>query len=224
MTNHQIPNPLPENTMLVDDTGAPIAMMNIDQIQADSIALAYDMARNCHDENALDQVSARWLAKVGADAIGYAAAGALRTMTHYILDPTLATVDRLAPSLGYRQMLDDAYRNSITNTAVTPDLVDTSAAAAAGESNAAVWADLPDDPAHPTLDDAPRVLIDCHTIQLHHDVRDEYEDVTVTATYVLDGLTGAQIELGPWSLTASDARELANSLNHLAATIAAVNG
>jgi hypothetical protein len=55
---------------------------------------------------------------------------------------------------------------------------------------------LPGDPAHPTLDDAPRVLIDRHTIQLHHDVRDEYEDVTVTATYVLNGLTGEQIELG----------------------------
>ncbi|NKS64416.1 hypothetical protein GS966_02525 [Rhodococcus hoagii] len=106
-------------------------------------------------------------------------------------------------------------------TAVTTTIT-TNRQAIDTRASSAPWLELHDDPAHPTFDDAPRFLIDRHTIQLHHDVHDEYEDVTVTATHVLNGLTGEQIELGPWSLTASDARELANSLHHLAATIDAV--
>ncbi|QCQ93035.1 hypothetical protein [Rhodococcus sp. SGAir0479] len=217
MTNHQTPNPLPENAMLVDATGAPIAMMNIDQMQSDSIALAYDMARNSHDEQALDESSVRWLNKIGADAFGYVAAGALRTMTHYILDPTLATVEKLAPGLGYRQMLDDAYRNAATATAVTPEAVDAPAPSAATGS----WGELPDDPAHPTPGDVTRFLIARHTLDLHHDVDDKYERVTTAATYV-NGL-GEQIELGPWSMTTREARQLAAALLDLAATVDARN-
>ncbi|WP_072688412.1 hypothetical protein [Rhodococcus marinonascens] len=112
---NEIPNPLPENAMIVDDHGAPLAVVNIDQMQADSIALAYDMARNCGDVDALDQVSAKWLNKIGPEGFGYVAAGALRTMTHHILDPTLQTVDELAPALNYRQILHDAYRNATSD-------------------------------------------------------------------------------------------------------------
>ncbi|QBJ94980.1 hypothetical protein ERC79_02620 [Rhodococcus sp. ABRD24] len=113
-------------------------------------------------------------------------------------------------------MTTKRHLTTVTTTITTNhQALDTRAASAP-------WVELPDDAAHPTFDDAPRFLIGRHTIQLHHDVHDEYEDVTVTATHVLNGLTGEQIELGPWSLTASDARELANSLHHLAATIDAV--
>ncbi|NKR31343.1 hypothetical protein GS504_20730 [Rhodococcus hoagii] len=220
-TNHEIPNPLPQHAMIVDDNGAPVGMLDIDQMQSDSIALGYDMARNSHDDQALNEVSARWLAKLGPDSFGLVAAGALRMVAHYILDPTLATVDRLAPSLGYRQMLDDAYRNAVTSTAVTPD-PDTTDPAAAGEPTAAAWDELPDDPTHPTFENATRFLIARHTHQLHHDVRDEYEDVTTAATYVY-GL-GEQIELGPWSMTTREARHLGRGLIDLADVVDARNG
>ncbi|WP_072689374.1 hypothetical protein [Rhodococcus marinonascens] len=109
---NEIPNPLPDTAMIVDDNGAPLAVINIDQMQADSIALAYDMARNCHDVNALDQVSAKWLDKVGAEGFGYVAAGALRTLTHHILDPTLQVLEEIAPTIPLRSQLDDAHRNA----------------------------------------------------------------------------------------------------------------
>lgn len=112
MTENIIPTPLPDNVMIVDDNGAPLAMLDLDQMQGHSIALAYDMAQHCGDPDALDEVSAKWIDKVGVDAFGYVAAGALRLMAHNILEPTLQAVDRLAPTLNYRGILADAARNA----------------------------------------------------------------------------------------------------------------
>lgn len=76
---------------------------------------------------------------------------------------------------------------------------------------------LPDDPAHPNFDNAPRYLIDTpRTHELYHDARDEFEKVTATAVFVADGITGTVVELGPWALSPSDARELGDSLHELA--------
>ncbi|MEZ5151677.1 hypothetical protein [Rhodococcus zopfii] len=108
----KIPNPLPEHAMLVDDDGHPLGMMNIDRVQSDSIEMAYEMAMHCGDEDALDALSAKWLDRVGVDAFGYVAAGALRMMTHNILDPVLMTVDRLAPQLKFRDKLADAFEDT----------------------------------------------------------------------------------------------------------------
>ncbi|MCD7052928.1 hypothetical protein LRS58_19625 [Rhodococcus sp. BH2-1] len=76
------------------------------------------------------------------------------------------------------------------------------------------WTELPDDPVHPTFENATRYLIAQRAHQIHHDARDDYEDVPITATYI-DGL-GDQVELGPWSLSRREARELADSLHALA--------
>lgn len=76
--------------------------------------------------------------------------------------------------------------------------------------------ELPTDPNHPTFDDGSRFFIERHYHQLQHDRLDEFEVVTVTAVYVDNGLTGHQIEFGPWSLSPEDARALATSLQFLA--------
>ncbi|MDH6679246.1 hypothetical protein M2284_003462 [Rhodococcus sp. LBL1] len=79
---------------------------------------------------------------------------------------------------------------------------------------------LPDDPAHPTIDNAPRYLIDTQrTFQLHHDARDKFEDVSATAVYIDDGFNGPILELGPWSMTPRDARLLGDALRELAAAL-----
>lgn len=102
MTDHQIPTPLPSHATILDDAGMPTAVVNIDDIQANAIKLAYDMAAACGDAAALDDVSAFWMDEVGPDAFGYVAAGALRTLAQYILDPTLMAVEALAPEVGKR--------------------------------------------------------------------------------------------------------------------------
>lgn len=76
------------------------------------------------------------------------------------------------------------------------------------------WSELPDDPAHPTFENATRYLIARRTQQMRHDATDRYEDIPITATYV-NGL-GEQIEFGPWSLSVREARELSDSLRDLA--------
>lgn len=83
----------------------------------------------------------------------------------------------------------------------------------------AIWTELPDDPAHPTFDGAVRHVTDGRRFQLHHDARGEFEDVTATAVYVADGLTGHVVELGPWSLSPQEANQLGSALSELAAAL-----
>ncbi len=99
------PNPLPEHVMIVDDDGTPRAMIDLDKIQADSIALAFDMARVCGDPDALDAVSGKWLDTVDPETFGYLCTGALRVLAHNILDPTLQVLDAVAPNTGMRARL-----------------------------------------------------------------------------------------------------------------------
>lgn len=76
---------------------------------------------------------------------------------------------------------------------------------------------LPDDPDHPTFDDAPRYLLAApHTADVRHDASDEFQTVTARAVFVADGLTGPVVELGPWSLEAADAHRLGAALCDLA--------
>lgn len=76
------------------------------------------------------------------------------------------------------------------------------------------WEELDDDPAHPGLDGCARLGIERHWHTLQHDQLDTFQDVAVTAVHI--GSAGGQVELGPWSMTAADARTLAASLHALA--------
>ncbi len=76
---------------------------------------------------------------------------------------------------------------------------------------------LPDDPAHPTMDNAPRWLIaEQTTYLLRHDASDEFVNVIASGVYVDDGLSGALVELGPWSMSPLEARQLGDTLRSLA--------
>lgn len=77
------------------------------------------------------------------------------------------------------------------------------------------WSELPDDPKYPVFDDAPRLFIERHHHGLCNAANDCWDDVSITAVYHDNGLGGAQIEFGPWSIEPHTARTLAASLTML---------
>ncbi|MGW6655662.1 hypothetical protein [Rhodococcus sp. NPDC055024] len=77
---------------------------------------------------------------------------------------------------------------------------------------------LPDDPAHPSIDGAARYPVGVQgTCLLRHDATDEFVNVRVAGVYVDDGLTGTIVELGPWSMSPLEAKQLGETLRDLAA-------
>ncbi|QOV97233.1 hypothetical protein [Rhodococcus pyridinivorans] len=78
------------------------------------------------------------------------------------------------------------------------------------------WEELPDDPNYPTFENADRLGVERHWHTLAVAKTDEWADVSATAVFVTDGLTGCRIEFGPWTLEPREARVLARSLLALA--------
>lgn len=77
---------------------------------------------------------------------------------------------------------------------------------------------LPDDPAHPNIDNAARYPVGVQgTCLLRHDASDEFVNVRVGGVYVDDGITGTIVELGPWSMSPLEAKQLGETLRYLAA-------
>ncbi|MFC9761372.1 hypothetical protein [Rhodococcus jostii] len=103
---------LPENVTIVDDNGIPDAIIQVDTIQNAATRLMYAMAANSGDEEALKQVSAKYLDEVGVDLFGYVTAAALKLMTIYVLEPTLQVIDAALPTIPMRQKLTDAHHNA----------------------------------------------------------------------------------------------------------------
>ncbi|MBM4726059.1 hypothetical protein GS446_05380 [Rhodococcus hoagii] len=79
---------------------------------------------------------------------------------------------------------------------------------------------LPHDPAHPTLDNAPRYPIaEPHVLKVRHDASDEWQNLTARAVFIDDCFTGPILELGPWSMSPLEARQLGDALRGLAAEL-----
>ncbi|NKS00922.1 hypothetical protein GTA09_15330 [Rhodococcus hoagii] len=112
MTNHEIPNPMPQHAMILDDNGLPSAVVDFDVITSAATRLMYDMAANSGDETALEQISARYIDEVGVDTFGYVTAAALKLMTTCVLEPTLQVVDEALPTIPLRAKLADAAHNA----------------------------------------------------------------------------------------------------------------
>lgn len=112
MTDYQIPKPTPAHVMVMGDDGLPEAVVSLDDIQSNAIKLAYGMASACGDSAALDDVSAFWIKEIGPDAFGLVAAGALRTLAQFILEPTLQIVEAIAPDMDLRAKLTASAENA----------------------------------------------------------------------------------------------------------------
>lgn len=76
-------------TVVVDEGGEPLAMVDMTKIDTEAVQLAQEMAAVCDDPAALERVQATCLARVGSREFGWVCAGAGRALAEYLLSPTL---------------------------------------------------------------------------------------------------------------------------------------
>ena len=88
-------NPDTATYIVTDEAGAPISVVDMDQLQADAIAMAYDYAAASGDADRLDEISDRWLTLIGADGFGYVSARCARNLAESVIAPLLDVLDRL---------------------------------------------------------------------------------------------------------------------------------
>lgn len=81
--------------VVVGDDGSPIGVFDKDKIEDDGIALAFELASVCDDEEEVTSLLEETLKRVGDEAFGYIATSALAIMTRQILEPTLRVTDTL---------------------------------------------------------------------------------------------------------------------------------
>lgn len=74
--------------MIVGDDGEPLGILDLDAIQDEGTKLAFNLAANCNDPEALDRIQAETLTRVGVASFHYIVANALRVMTEHILSPS----------------------------------------------------------------------------------------------------------------------------------------
>lgn len=101
---------LPDQILVIDDSGQPKSMVDVDRLHADSVRLMYQMAVTAGDDDATDKVSTEWVGRLDPDYFGYVAAGALSLLVRNILGPVLEVTDRLGVDL--RQGLRAAAENA----------------------------------------------------------------------------------------------------------------
>ncbi|SJN39414.1 hypothetical protein [Luteococcus japonicus] len=87
------------NVFIVDDDGMPIAGVDPEAIAAAGVRLAFDLAANCDDPEALDRITGQYLDQYGAAAFGYLAASALSIVVREVLAPTLQVTDAVGVDL-----------------------------------------------------------------------------------------------------------------------------
>lgn len=79
--------------MLVSDDDEPIAVVDLDAIQARGTRLGYDLSVASDDATALDELCAAAVAEVGPQGFGYVAAAALRHVVENILQPLIEVAE-----------------------------------------------------------------------------------------------------------------------------------
>lgn len=104
---------IPSEAIIVDNDGLPIAHVNFDKLQADATLLMYEMAASAGNDDATDQVGAKWAGRNDPDHFGYLCAAALSLMVRNILAPTLDVAAELGVDLrpGLRSACTDAFRD-----------------------------------------------------------------------------------------------------------------
>ncbi|MBM7518301.1 hypothetical protein [Nocardioides nitrophenolicus] len=88
------------NFIVTDDCGSPLGVMNIDLIQAEGTAMSYSLAAAAGDKDALDQIAAATLARIGAASFGYVAAVAAKQLAEGVVGPLLDVIDATRDATG----------------------------------------------------------------------------------------------------------------------------
>ncbi|AZI58384.1 hypothetical protein EH165_09770 [Nakamurella antarctica] len=87
------------NYMLVDDDGAPLGMVDPEAISTAGARLAFEFANACDDQDALNQITARYITEAGPAGFGYVATAALSIITTVVLSGVLAVTDALGTDM-----------------------------------------------------------------------------------------------------------------------------
>ena len=212
---------------VVDDHGAPLASADVDRIQAEATILGYELALTSHDPVAVDVVLRSAREEVGADHFKHVTAEALRHVTVNVIAPMIEIAQ--AHGLDHTDTIGFAVRNArdtLDHLRTTPQETEgatvTYLPSKSPEPQDRPYAspkpftgepfDLEQDSEHPPMDRyaCDRRLVARNHHRFCHDQSGELDYVPVSA--VLWDSIGPSIELGPWSMGLTDARDLAQSL------------
>ncbi|APE08175.1 hypothetical protein BO226_02165 [Rhodococcus sp. 2G] len=105
-------NDAPDLLMVLGGDDQPLGVIDVDKLHNDSLQLACDLALHSNDQAAIADVVSQWVSRVGVGTYGYVAAGALRIMTHCILDPIIQIVEEFDPTIPVREKITDTYRKA----------------------------------------------------------------------------------------------------------------
>lgn len=84
-----VPDDLDDVRILVTEDGEPLGIIHPGEIIDAGTELAFKMAANCGDPEALERIGREALIKAGPAGFGYIAASALRQLAEHVLDPCL---------------------------------------------------------------------------------------------------------------------------------------
>lgn len=79
--------------IITDQNGSPEGAVILEEIQAQAVRLAFDMAANCADPKALDEIASRHIEETGVEGFGYVAAAALMILARDLMQPILECTD-----------------------------------------------------------------------------------------------------------------------------------
>lgn len=104
---------IPAEAIIIGDDGMPVAHVDFDKLQSDATMLMYEMAASAGDDDATDQVGAKWAMTNNPDYFGYLCSAALSLMVRNILAPTLDVAAELGVDLrpGLKSACTDALRD-----------------------------------------------------------------------------------------------------------------
>lgn len=89
MTDCNVPDPMPEELMIVDSQGIPVSVVDVAKLQLEATRLMYQMAETAGDDDATDAVAAKWVKAHDPAYFGYLTSAALSLMTRHVLAPVL---------------------------------------------------------------------------------------------------------------------------------------
>lgn len=79
--------------IITDSDGNPQGAAVLEEIQAQAIRLAFDMAAHCDNPHEMDEITKGHITEAGVEGFGYVAAAALKILARDLLQPVLECTD-----------------------------------------------------------------------------------------------------------------------------------
>lgn len=98
----------PESVIVTDEAGAPVGVVDVEQVRAAGQIVAYAVAAVAEDENAVDSVSTEWVQVFEPTELPFVLAAALSIMAKMVVGPLVTIAEDRAPELRVREQIRDA--------------------------------------------------------------------------------------------------------------------